>query len=351
MLSVFCLAQNTDNVANDEGKNDKLNAGELIIGHLLDEYQWHFFTWKGHHVGIDLPVIVFDEGHLYGFSSKHLHHGEYVTTDKGDGEKAVFVIASDGQYKGKVVRMLADGTVRRPIDISITKNVFAIFISVTVIIILFLLTAKNYKMRGEKAPKGVAAVMEPIIEFVSNDIAKKSIGPKYEKYIPYLLTVFFFILINNLFGLIPFFPFGANITGNIAVTAVLATFTFLITNLTGTKEYYKDIFDTPGVPWWLKRPLILMPIIETVGCITKPFVLAIRLFANITAGHIVVLGFVTVIFVLAEMSAAAGGAMSVLSLVFSVFVDCLELLVAFVQAYVFTLLSAIYFGTAAKEEH
>ena len=152
-------------------------------------------------------------------------------------------------------------------------------------------------------------------------------------------------------GLIPFFPFGANVTGNIAVTAVLALFTFFITNLTGKKHYYEDIFNTPGVPWWLKFPLPLMPIIEVVGCFIKPIVLAIRLFANITAGHIVLLGFITMIFIVGEMNVWAGAGMSVLSLILSIFADCLEVLVAYVQAYVFTMLSSIYFGMAAKEAH
>ena len=190
-----------------------------------------------------------------------------------------------------------------------------------------------------------------MIIYVRDDIAKPNIGKDYEKYLPFLITVFFFIFFNNLLGLIPFFPFGANITGNIAVTAVLALFTFFITNLTGKKHYYQDIFNTPGVPWWLKFPLPLMPIIEVVGCFIKPFVLAVRLFANITAGHIVLLGFICMIFILGEMSAAAGGAMSVLSLILAIFADVLEVLVAYIQAYVFTLLSSIYFGMAAKEEH
>jgi F-type H+-transporting ATPase subunit a len=218
-------------------------------------------------------------------------------------------------------------------------------------VIIFLLVAKSYRQRGVKAPKGIQALIEPLVIYVRDEIAKPNIGKNYEKYLPYLLTVFFFIIFNNILGLIPIFPFGANVTGNIAVTAVLALFTFFITNLTGKRHYYQDIFNTPGVPWWLKFPLPLMPIIEVVGCFIKPFVLAIRLFANITAGHIIVLGFITMIFILGEMSAMAGAAGSVVALLLAVFVDCLELLVAFIQAYVFTLLSALYFGAAAKEGH
>ena len=278
------------------------------------------------------------------------HDDKYVTANKKTGEDITFTIPKEGKYKNKVVIMNEDGTVTRPIDISITKNVFGLFVSCTIIVVLFLIVAKQYRKRGEKAPKGLQSLFEMLICFVRDDIAKKSISEKHvDRYVPYLITVFFFIFINNLLGLVPFFPFGANLTGNIAITLVLALFTFFITNIFGNKEYFEDIFNTPGVPWFLKLPIPLMPIIELVGCFTKPFVLAIRLFANITAGHIVVLGFISLIFVLAEISAAAGGAMSVLSLILAIFVDVLELLVAYIQAYVFTLLSALYFGMASKE--
>ncbi len=327
---------------------EKFDAGELIFDHILDSYDWHICTWKGKHISVYLPIIVYSEGEFYTFSSKHLHHEhQYHTKDK-HGDDVVFEIPEEGSHKGKVVRVMDDGTHIKPLDISITKTVCGLFISCTLLVVIFLLVAKGYRERGEKAPKGIQALVEPIILYVRDDIAKPNIGEHYERYFPYLLTVFFFIFFNNLLGLIPFFPFGTNITGNIAVTAVLALFTFLITNFTGSKHYYEDIFNTPGVPWWLKFPLPLMPIIEVVGCFIKPFVLAVRLFANITAGHIVVLGFICMIFILGEMSAMAGAGMSVLSLLLAVFADCLEVLVAFIQAYVFTLLSSIYFGMAAK---
>lgn len=334
-----------------ETVEEKFNAGELIFDHILDSYDWHICTWKGKHISVYLPVIVFSEGELYAFSSKHFHHEkQYHTYDK-NGEEVIFEIPDEGKYEGKVVRVMNDGTQIKLFDISITKTVCGLLISCTLLIIVFLLVAKGYSKRGEKAPKGIQALIEPLVIYVRDDIAKPNIGKDYEKYLPFLITVFFFIFFNNLLGLIPFFPFGANITGNIAVTAVLALFTFFITNLTGKKHYYEDIFNTPGVPWWLKFPLPLMPIIEVVGCFIKPFVLAVRLFANITAGHIVVLGFICMIFILGEMSAMAGAGMSVLSLMLAVFADCLEVLVAYIQAYVFTLLSAIYFGMAAKEAH
>ena len=350
----MCLLFGTQhNAMAEEQTKEEFNAGEVIIEHILDSYEWHIFTWKGHEVSLHLPIIVFNEGRGYTFSSKVFRENEnYVTTNKKTGETITFAIPHDGKYKNKVVIVNADGSQKRPFDISITKNVFALFISCTIILVLFFLVTKAYRERGEKAPKGLQSLFEMLIVYVRDDIARKAINEKsVDKYLPYLITVFFFIFINNLLGLIPIFPFGANITGNIAVTACLALFTFFITNLLGNKEYYKDIVNTPGVPWFLKFPLPLMPIIETVGCFTKPFVLAVRLFANITAGHIVVLGFISSIFIVAQISAAGGIGMSIFSLLLVIFVDCIELLVAYIQAYVFTLLSALYFGMASKEHH
>lgn len=348
-IEIFAY-ENLESVDNElkEEAETKFDAGELIFDHILDSYDWHICTWKGKHVSVYLPVILYSEGEWYSFSSKEFHHHNQYHTKSKHGDDVTFEIPEEGKYAGKVVRIMDDGTRIKPLDLSITKTVCGLFMSCTLLVIIFLLVAKSYRERGEKAPKGLQALVEPLIIYVRDDIAKPNIGKHYERYFPYLLTVFFFIFFNNLLGLIPFFPFGANITGNIAVTAVLALFTFIITNATGTKHYYEDIFNTPGVPWWLKFPLPLMPLIEVVGCFIKPFVLAVRLFANITAGHIVVLGFICMIFILGEMSAVAGAGMSVLSVVLAVFADCLEVLVAFIQAYVFTLLSAIYFGMAAK---
>jgi F-type H+-transporting ATPase subunit a len=220
-----------------------------------------------------------------------------------------------------------------------------------IIVWVFISVAKVYQARGNKAPKGLQSWVEPVILFVRDDIARPAIGHNYTRFMPYLLTLFFFILINNLMGLIPIFPFGANVTGNIAVTLVLAVFTFLITTFSSTKTYWMHIFNTPGVPWWLKIPLPLMPFTELLGVITKPFVLMIRLFANITAGHIIAIGFFSLIFIFGEMNVAMGFGASVISVLFTIFMTFLELLVAFIQAYVFTLLSALYFGMAIEEHH
>jgi F-type H+-transporting ATPase subunit a len=209
-----------------------------------------------------------------------------------------------------------------------------------------------YRKNEGEAPSGVQSVLEPIILFVRDDIAKPSIGEKkYLRYMPFLLTLFFFIFINNLLGLVPIFPGGANVTGNIAVTMVLAVFTFLITSFSANKNYWVHIVNTPGVPWWLKFPVPLMPIVELIGVFTKPFVLMVRLFANITAGHIIVLGFISLIFIFGQMNPGFGYGISVISIAFSIFMTLLELLVAFIQAYVFTLLSALYFGMAIEEHH
>jgi F-type H+-transporting ATPase subunit a len=178
---------------------------------------------------------------------------------------------------------------------------------------------------------------------------KPSIGKKYERYLPYLMTLFFFIFFSNLLGIIPFFPGGANLTGNIAITLVLALFTFTITTFSGNKSYWVHIINTPGVPWWLKIPIPLMPVVEIIGVITKPFVLMVRLFANISAGHIIILGFIGLIFIFGNINVGAGYGASIVSVAFAVFMGMLELLVAFLQAYVFTLLSSLYFGMATEE--
>jgi len=250
-----------------------------------------------------------------------------------------------------------DGTIETdtasslPLDFSITKNVLSVFFSLIILSVIFISVARSYKKRVGKAPKGLQSFLEPVILFI-RDLAISSIGEKkYEKFIPYLLTLFFFIFFNNLFGLVPFFPGGANVTGNIAVTLVMAVFTFVIILINGNKNYWMHIFNTPGVPWWLKLPVPLMPVIELVGVFTKPFVLMIRLFANITAGHIIVLGFISLIFIFGNLHVALGYSVSIVSVLFAVFIGMLELLVAFIQAYVFTLLSAIFFGMATEEHH
>jgi F-type H+-transporting ATPase subunit a len=236
-------------------------------------------------------------------------------------------------------------------DFSITKTVAAIIISIILLCWIFISAAKAYTTNKGKAPRGVQSLIEPLVIFVRDDIAKPSIGEDYVKYMPFLLTVFFFIWINNTLGLIPIFPGGANVTGNITITMVLAIFTFIITTINTNKGYWLHIVNTPGVPWWLKFPVPLMPIIEIFGVFSKPFVLMLRLFANISAGHMIILVFVSMIFIFGNMNIWVGYGTSVVSMLFSAALSLLEILVAFLQAYVFTLLSALYFGMAKVEDH
>jgi F-type H+-transporting ATPase subunit a len=319
----------------------ELNTGAMIIDHIIDHHDWHIMDIGHTHVTIPLPVILIDNGKLVVFMSSKFEHGH--ATYKG------YKLETSGPNKGKIVNT---ETGEIPLDLSITKNVLALFISIFILLWVFISIANRYKKNPNTAPKGMQSLLEPLIIFIRDDIAKASIGEKkYEKFMPYLLTLFFFIFFNNLFGLIPFFPFGANLTGNLAITGVMAVFTFVITTFIGNKNYWVHIINTPGVPWWLKIPVPLMPVVEIMGVFTKPFVLMVRLFANMSAGHIIVLGFIGLIFIFGKINVGLGYGVSVVSVGFSVFMIILDLLVSFIQAYVFTLLSALYFGMATEEHH
>ena len=310
------------------------DASSFIMDHIADSHEWHLLTREnGESVAIYLPVILYsgDKG-IEIFSSRNLAHGQ---------EYNGYKLEEEGDLKGRIVSV-SDG--KLPLDFSITKTVVGLFGAALIGLLLFLSLARSYKKIGISHPKGMQSFLEPIILFVRDDIAISNIGEhKYEKYMPYLLTVFFFILINNLMGLIPFPPpFGANVTGNIAVTFVLAFFTFIITQISGNKNYWRHVFATPGVPFWL---LPVMIPVEIIGIFSKPFALMIRLFANITAGHIIVLSLVCLIFIFKSLGVAP------VSILFVIFMDCLELLVAFLQAYVFTLLSALFISLAVQDHH
>ncbi|MCD4789801.1 MAG: F0F1 ATP synthase subunit A [Bacteroidales bacterium] len=342
----------------DHTNNQKegFNAGEMIVEHVIDAHEWHIMTIGHTHVSVPLPIILYYHGKLDIFMSSKFHHGH----KSYKGYKLItenIKTQSEQERKGDIVRVIpgtmeTDYNADLPLDLSITKNVASMVISMLLICIIFISIGKAYTKRKGQAPKGLQSFMEPIILFIRDDVAKESIGKKkYEKFLPYLLTLFFFIIFNNLLGLVPFFPGGANVTGNIAVTGVMALFTFFIIIIKGNKQYWIHILNTPGVPWWLKIPVPLMPIVEVLGVLTKPFVLMIRLFANITAGHIIVLGFMSLIFIFGNVNVGLGYGVSVVSVGFGVFMGLLELLVAFIQAYVFTLLSALYFGMATEENH
>ena len=356
-------------------EKETIDSGSIIIGHVTDSHTWHICDYKSkdgteHAVAINLPIILIDEGHLEVFSSKHFHHGHAVYQGKnhtyalvGGGLTKEEIVCVNGPVQGcevpadafvdgehNVYEYLldAEGNRMKPIDISITKTAAAIIIAVTLLIIIILASAKKYKVRNG-VPHGMQSLIELLVLHVRDGIVEPILGHNTRRFLPYLLTLFFFIFFCNILGLIPIFPAGANITGNIAVTAILALITFIITNFNGNKHYWKDIFNTPGVPAWLKI-FPLMPVVELVGVFTKPIVLMIRLFANMTAGHIVILGFVVIIFILSNtLGMAVGGAVSVASVVFAVFISLLECLVAYIQAFVFTMLSALYISMAVEE--
>ncbi|NCI45476.1 F0F1 ATP synthase subunit A [Sediminibacterium soli] len=313
------------------------NVTETILEHIKDDHSWHLWG----HTSLPLPVILYTDKGLELFSSAKLvdEHHEPV------------VYAGNYTYKtveGKVRVVNADGTVneeasKKVWDFSITKNVTSLFITVALLLIVFLSVAKAYRKTGVKsAPKGLQSLMEPIILFIRDEVAKPNIGHRYARYTPFLLTIFFLILVNNFLGLIPFFPGGANVSGNIAFTMTLAVCVFILVNLNGNKSYWEHIFWMPGMHWSMK--LFLAPI-ELIGVFTKPISLMIRLFANITAGHILVLSLICLIFIFKTVVASA------IAVPFAVFISLIELLVAFLQAYIFTMLSAMYIGMATEEHH
>ena len=304
-----------------------VNVPEIIFGHIGDEYEWHITEWKGKAIAIPLPCIVIDRG-VKVFTVHHAADHGYTFNENG--------------------KLVNATTGKRPLDLSITKNVLALMFSSLLLLVIILCTARWYRKHDalEEAPTGLAAAMEPLVMMV-HDIARENIGEQdYRRYSPYLCMAFLWILFNNFLGILPFFPGGANLTGNIAITLVLALCTFFTVNLTGTKHYYKEIF-APEVPGFLKP---IMPVIEVFSALMKPVSLTIRLFANMLAGHIMILSMVCIIFIVAKYGPLLFGGMTVVSVLFGVFLDALECLVAFIQAYVFTMLSSIYIGLARVHE-
>ena len=349
LIAVALLAGSAGNdlvcaVTDPHHAEEEINIGDMLFGHIGDSYGWHITEWNGRHVTIPLPCIVRSSTGWHLFMSSEIEHGRMYNG---------LFIAEEGRYEDKIVEVGPEGELVRPFDISITRNVASLMFSALLLICLVLGTAGWYRKHDavtEGAPGGFAGLMEMMIMMVNDDLVKPSIGEHcYRKYAPYLLTVFFFIFLSNLLGIVPFFPGGVNVTGNIAVTLVLALCTFLAVNLFGNRHYWKDIL-WPDVPLFLKFPIPIMQIIELFGLISKPFSLMVRLFANIMAGHAMILGLVAVIFVTAKLGPVINGSMTLIAMVFGVFMDCLELLVAFIQAYVFTMLSAVFIGLSRQEE-
>ena len=333
-VSIFFLftAYSLFGMASEEGHHkdsETFDPVETIMHHIGDAHEFHIFTYNGHDVSIPLPVILYTGGHLDVFMSSSFEHGKKN------------VIKGDREYHldhGKIVEKSG----LQVLDFSITKNVFNMFISVALLLLIFISSARKYK-GSPSAPRGIQRFTEPLVVFVRDEIALPNIGEKHhERFVPFLLTIFFFIWLNNVMGLIPIPPFGANLTGNIAVTGTLALFTFIITNINGKKVYWGHIFSPPGVPWWL-MPLMIP--LEIIGIFTKPISLMIRLFANITAGHIIVLSLISLIFIFKTWI------MSFVSVPFVLFLSIIEIIVTAIQAYIFTLLSALYIGMAVAEDH
>ena len=333
---------------------------QVAFEHILDSHSWHFWGQGHEAVSVPLPVILKGNNGIACFMSSEFHHdtqGIVVVEKNGERfvnfeEKIYYANEFPNEYGQFVTLTIDEKEVSvanaNPLDFSITKNVTQMFISVGLLVWLFSSIANAYKTQGvTSAPKGKQSFFEPLIVFVRDDIAKGNIGSTSDKYVPYLLTVFFFILFNNLLGLL---PGSANVTGNIAITLVLAVIAFFVTNLNGRSTYWGHIFAMPGVPTWL---LILLTPVEIIGVFMKPISLMIRLFANITAGHMVIVIFVGLIFVFGKSGESIPGSLgaAVGSTLLGLFMMAIELLVAFIQAYVFTILTASYIGAATEEAH
>lgn len=330
--------------AHSSGK-EGVDVKEIIFEHVQDTYEWHITTIGDKHLSIPLPVILYSSRTGWElFSSAVFHEKE---------EHNGFRISTSEENEGKIVELDSEGNEVRPLlDLSLTKTAFSVVINAILLLFIVLFTARWYKGRkpSDAAPRGFVGVMEMLITMLIDDVIKPNVGRAYKRFVPYLLTAFFFIFLSNLMGLLPIFPGGANVTGNIAVTLALSLCTFVAVNVFGNREYYKEIF-WPDVPVWLKLPVPLMPIIELFGIFVKPFALTIRLFANILAGHTVILAFVCIIFITMAVDTKIGGGMTVVSVVFTVFMSFLELLVAFIQAFVFTMLSSVFIGLSQPEHN
>lgn len=327
-------------------KDDKpFDTKELIFHHITDSHSFHVAG----DFAVPLPVILWTDNGLVTFMSSEFHHDvDGKTIVERNGLKFVNIHEKIYQLDQGASAVTYDAehhatNAARPLDFSITKNVFSMFMSLAFLLLIFLAVARSYKKSDNNLPSGIAKFMEPIILFIRDEVAIPNIGEKkYSKYMPFLLTLFFFIWINNVIGLIPIFPFSSNLSGNIAFTVTLALITFIITLFSSKKYYWKHMLWMPGLPVPMK--IFLAPI-EFMGMFIKPIALTIRLFANITAGHIIVLSLISLTFIFKNYFVGVG------SVIFVVFISVIEVLVVAIQAYIFTMLSALYFGQALEEEH
>lgn len=392
LISILTFPLSAFSADEEEGKID---VKENIFHHLGDGYGWE--VPFSHTYRIPLPVIVrAEDGKWFVFSSSNLTQITEVTdpqtgkqkkeavpliyeTEK-EGNKYLFYLPHVSANAGKVVQLFPvseeeqikiqnniknesithhvepgftniDGKFwqeYRCVDLSITKNVLALFISAAVVMWMILGLVRFYSKNGYRAPRKGLGFIELCVDFIYSGVLKSTLGKKAPKFAPYLLTAFFFILTMNLLGLVVIFPGGANLTGNIAITLVLAVMTFAITTVSGNKHYWKEVF-WPDVPVWLKCPLPIMQVIEIFGLFTKPAALCVRLFANMMGGHMIVITLTLLIFIFAAFGTAVIGVSTVVSLLFSIFMLALDILVSFIQAYVFTLLSTIFISMAVAE--
>ncbi|MDR1415563.1 MAG: F0F1 ATP synthase subunit A [Odoribacteraceae bacterium] len=329
------LCTPTRGFARGEEEPGKFNLREVIFTHLGDEYSWELPGGAAIH----LPVIVRDrEGQWHCFSSSRLNDG---------AEHEGFYLAREGDRARKVVARDQEGNEYRPLDFSITKNVVAIGIGSLLTALVALTLARYYKRKRFKAPRKGVGFIESLVEMVYTEVVVEVLEKDARRFGPYLLTLFFFILLSNLLGMIVIFPGGANVTGNISVTLALALCTFVLVNVSGKKHYWRETF-WPDVPLWLKFPIPLMPLIEVFSVLTKPIALMIRLFANMLGGHLIALILVSLIFLLGALGSAVMGGTIVISILFSLFMNVLHLLIAFIQAYVFMMLSTIFIRLARE---
>lgn len=343
------VAEETAQVhAKETEKEKEFDISTFILHHIADAHSFHLWGEGENSVGIPLPVILWTENGLVSFMSSEFHHDNEgkVVVEKAEQRfvnihEKIYIASPEANEHGVFADVNAKHEVanKQPLDFSITKNVFTLIFSSLILAIVFIGVAKAYGKRSGKSPKGFQSLMEPVILFIRDEVAIPNLGSKFERFMPYLLTIFFFIWFNNLLGMVPFFPGGANLTGNINLTFVLALLTFIITTANGNKYYWSHIFK-PHVPWWL-YPLMIP--VEIIGIFTKPIALMIRLFANITAGHILVLALLCLIFVFKSAFVAP------VSVLFVVFISLIELLVGAIQAFIFTVLTALFIGLAIEE--
>jgi F-type H+-transporting ATPase subunit a len=333
-------------------KKENIDVKNILWGHIKDSYDWHITKVGNTQVVIHLPVIVKTTTGWHVFSSSQFSEEKDANGDRPGPYNLVIKNGDAKSHPNKIVEKVSGAEVR-PVDLSITKTVCVLFIDAILLLICVLVPARwcrKHKV-DDPAPKGFVGMMHMFIMSVYNDVVKAALGDEAPKYAPWLLTCFFFIFLANLMGIVPFPPGGGNLTGNIACTCFFGVTTFLITNFTGTKAYWKDIF-WPDVPLWLKVPVPLMPFIELFGIFTKPLALIIRLFANMMAGHAIALSFAAIIFIMFNISEnvvvdyIAGSGMSVVSVAMSCFMMLLEVLVSYIQALVFTMLSAVFISLA-----